>query len=370
MTSDIIKFIVYSDIHYDRLGARCITIDDCFKIEKLIQNRIQEGGFDFSIFCGDRFLKRDPEDEVKTKSDASLLGYTNIGDKPHYTLIGNHDWIDNTKGWHTSNSLKYNGLLKSYIMSSPITFEVEGVNAAIHALPSGFKIDMSNYNINEDFLNIFVFHDMIKGCKLDDNGKVVSESGMSLREIDRPEFDVVFGGDIHIPQRLSFKNTQGGYVGAVLQRTRADSNHERGWMEVTAEKVNGKWNLDMYFVPVRSFFIKYNFIVDNNTTYEDIQINEESVEDMCCEIELIGNKEDVDRIANDPRWKNYETFLNIRSINIIRKYNIEQQEVIVDMSNSNTVSSDLSLYLNSGFVNVDGIFKNKLSDIIETLKRS
>jgi len=66
--SNQIKFIIYSDIHYDRLGARCVTIEDCEAVERAVHTRFVEGNFDFSVFTGDRFLKREPEDEVKPRA--------------------------------------------------------------------------------------------------------------------------------------------------------------------------------------------------------------------------------------------------------------------------------------------------------------
>ena len=68
---DHFKFLAYSDIHYDRLAAKCITLDDCLKIEKEIQDKLQveDSPYWFSIFGGDRFLRREPEDEIKTRAD-------------------------------------------------------------------------------------------------------------------------------------------------------------------------------------------------------------------------------------------------------------------------------------------------------------
>ena len=122
--SDSLKFIVYSDIHYDRLGAGCITFDDCAKIETAICNRAVELECDFVLFCGDRFLKREPEDEIKTKADRVIYdAYRAFKDNgkftPHYNLIGNHDWTKKSLSWHTSNSLVWNESM--IIMDKPMT---------------------------------------------------------------------------------------------------------------------------------------------------------------------------------------------------------------------------------------------------------
>ncbi len=360
-----VKFIVYSDIHYDRLGARCVTIEDCEEVERAVHNRMN-AGFDFSIFCGDRFLKREPEDEVKTRADKVLRTMLKSRNpRPHFHLVGNHDWVTNSKRWHTSKSLDWEGETP-IVLGSPSTFEYRAgvVKVNIHYLPAGFEMDMSVYKVDSDALNLFIFHDMVMGCMLDDQGKVLAESGIQLKEIDRPEFDLVLGGDVHIPQRLPFKNTMGGYVGAVLQRTRADANCERGWMEVVATRTDGSWDFDIDFVPVRGFFTKFSYEVTEGTTYESIVLDGDVIVDTCCDVELIGSRADVDRIANDPRWKNYEEYYNVRSLNVVRKYKVEQQEAVVDMSESVGVLDDLKIYLDSGFVDTGNITSSRINEMI------
>jgi len=260
------------------------------------------------------------------------------------------------------------------IINKPVTCEYliggntdNPIDILIHSLPAGFEMDMSVYDIDSSALNIFIFHDMVMGCMLDDQGRVLAESGIQLKEIDRPEFDLVLGGDVHIPQRLPFKNTTGGYVGAVLQRTRADANCERGWMEVTATRNKNSWNFDIDFVPVRGFFTKFSYEVTEETAYESITLDESSIVDTCCEVELNGSRTDVDRIANDPRWKNYEEYCGVRSIQITRKYKIEQQEAVVDMSESVGVFDDLKIYLESGFVDIGNLSSGKINEMINTI---
>lgn len=367
--SETIKFLIYSDIHYDRLGARCVTLEDCENIERAVHQRVSEGGFHFSIFCGDRFLKREPEDEVKTRADRVLLeGFNKRSTTPHFHLIGNHDWVNRSKQWHTSESLTgFNGSL--IVLDKPETRSV--YNVGIHTLPSGFDMDMSKYSLDPNNLNIFIFHDMVMGCLLDDEGKVISETGINIHDIDRSEFDLVFGGDVHVPQRLNFKNTTGGYVGAVMQRTRADANQNRGWIEVSAMKgPDENWGFETEFVPVRGFFTKYVFEVDDNTNYEGLPLDDAYIKDTCCSVELVGSRSNVDRIANDARWNNYLEYYGVRSIELLRKYKVEQQEAVVDMSQSSSVVDDLGMYLESGFVDIGSLPKKKIYEIVESFKRS
>ena len=379
-----VKFIVYSDIHYDRLGAKCVTIDDCEGVERAVYKRFEENNpdekhFNFSVFCGDRFLKREPEDEVKTKADVVLIEsmYERIHYKrPHFHLIGNHDWITRSKQWHTSRFFADYLSESNYVwvLSEPKTIKYHmgtndcPVDLRIHALPAGFEMDISVYDIDPKALNLFIFHDMVTGCKLDDEGKVLAESGISLASIDRPEFDLVLSGDIHVPQRLPFKNTRGGYVGAVLQRTRADANCDRGWMEVTATReASGKWDFDIDFVPVRGFFTKFSFQVDANSKYEGLRLDENRIADTHCEVELIGSRADVDRIANDPRWENYNTYYNVRNLMLTRKYKVEKQEAVVDMSESHGVMDDLNMYLDSGFVDIGNLPREGIVGVVNSV---
>ncbi len=369
MTS--IKFIVYSDIHYDRLGARCVTLEDCEAVETAVHKRAVEGGFDFTLFCGDRFLKREPEDEVKTRADSVLFRALELGSK-QFHLIGNHDWVSKSMRWHTSQSLKaYRPDCPICLLYKPETSIFRDLHTgditAIHALPAGFAMDMNLYTIDPSVLNIFVFHDMVQGCKLDDAGKVIAGTGIRLADIDRPEFDVVFGGDIHVPQKLPFRHTIGGYVGAVMQRTRADANQERGWLEVLATKDGNKWNVEMEFSPVRQFFTHTIFDIGSAIRFEDLKLDEVQIKDTAVEVELCGEKCDVDRIAGDRRWQNYIDYYNVRSLEVLRRYKSVQKEAVVDMSMSSSVAEDLKTYLDSGFVDTGTIPKQKLTETLEGL---
>ena len=366
--SKTVKFLVYADIHHaSSAAAHGIFLDDTISIEKELLTRAFEGGFDFTLFVGDRFLKREPEDEVKVRADRLFYElYPNY--VPHYHLIGNHDWTDNTRKWHTAESMK--SLPNVFVMDQAKTYQF-GDNVFIHALPADYALDLGKYITNPDGLNIFVFHDTVNGSYLsEDFDKTINkEKGITSGDIDRPEFDIVFAGDIHIPQTFPLKNTIGGYVGSVLQRNRGDSNRERGWIEVEATRVDGKWEFKTEFVPTRNFFTKVSFKCGPNTKYEDLRIPEEMITNQVVEVRLIGTKENVDRIASDNRWENYETMYLARKLDIFKAYEIEQSEVVVDMSGSNSMLDDLGMYIKSGFVNLGNLQAEKLVDIVRQLNR-
>lgn len=365
--SDTVRFLVYSDIHHDRLAARCITLRDTLAIEQAVHQRVVEGQFQFSVFCGDRFLKREPEDEVKVKADRALADalWERVG-IPHYHLVGNHDWTKNSREWHTSESLR--ALPNLIVLDKPMT--IDGETYAINALPADVPFDMGNYVQYKGRFNLFLFHGIVKGSFMEDDGGRTFQDGIDAHEIDRPEWDFVCAGDLHVPQQLPFQNTRGGYVGSVLQRTRADADRQRGWLEVTATRKGGGWEVHTDFVPTRNFFHRETWEVGPETQYSDIQIDDALVNDVAVEVRLVGKRADVDRVADDNRWKNYTDILMARSVEIIRDYQVEQNEAVVDMSASQSILDDLELYLKSGFADIGNLSRSKLFETLQRIQES
>ena len=366
------KFIVYADIHHDEYAAKCLTLQDTLEVERQIFARSAEGNFDFLLFVGDRFLKREPKDEVKVLADQVILEglarqKENFG---YFHLVGNHDRVDNTLHWHTAQALSRQikkGSILPGIMETPGTYLQPSLPIRVHALPAGYKFDVSKYEFDPSCLNIFAFHDIVRGATSDEEGKHIFEDGISIEEIDLPKFDIVYAGDIHVPQKFAFKNTKGGYVGAVVQRTRADSNKPRGWLEVEATQENNTWVTKTAFVPTRNFFTRLSFEVDDKTTYSDLvrQIDDIWVADQAVELRLKGNKLNVDRLADTPEWKNYTDVVPSRRFDILREYQTEQTDAVVNLSETHSPREDLELYLGSGFAELGSLSEEKLFSIVE-----
>ena len=356
---EVYKFIVWADTHWDKLAAKCVTLDDAERVERAVFERAISGGFDFTLFAGDRYLKREPDDETKVRADRIIYDLVHQGRIPHYHLIGNHDWVDNSRKWHTSESLKlFNNV---YVMDIPKTYRF--LNVAIHALPADFQMDISKYQL-DGHLNIFVFHDVVKGTYMNEEHTLKFEAGMALEEFDLPQFDIVFAGDIHIRQPFNLQYTRGGYLGSILQRTRADANHERGWTEIVATNDGSGWSFDVKFVPTKNLFTRVSFSVNATTKVDDLHIPSEDIEDQLLEVKLIGEKKDVDRIADDIRWKKLEIEQGARRVELLRAYQAEQSEVVVDLTKSTTPVGDLELYLDSEFSSIGRL---KREDIIGSL---
>lgn len=380
---DTLRFIAYSDIHHDEHAARCLKLSDTLSIEQQVHRRAIDGNFDFTVFCGDRFLKREPHDEVKVQADRALTAALSVphpeqpqGWRPHYHLIGNHDWVDNSRKWHTSESLK--DVFNMILLDIPGPTLSAYLPLTVHALPSGFEFNPDhfkpNLGLDSKFKNVkrfdlFLFHDMVKGSTSNDEGTHTFSSGIDLHDIDLPGFDLVLAGDVHVPQKFNFKNTKGGYVGAVLQRTRADANKFRGWMEVTATWTGTEWVTQTEMVGTRNFFSRYDIQVDKDSTFENLGIDDVWIPDQAVEVKLTGAKEDVDRVADDPRWSNYPDLLNSRAIDVLRDYKSEKDHKVVDMSASHSVVDDFYLYLESGFSEVGTLDKDMLTQLLEEARR-
>jgi len=364
-----VKFISYSDIHYDMLGAKCVTVQDSEEVERAIFKRAKEGKFDFTLFCGDRFLAREPKDEVKVAADKVIYDCVHNGNIPHLVLVGNHDQTTLTRKHHTSESLKFfNNVV---IMDESKTYEAVP-DVFIHALPAEYELDFKNYNLGKrDKLNIFTFHDTVKGSWLDDEGKMSINSGLSLDDLDREDLDLILAGDIHVRQQFKLSKTGGGYLGSVTQRTRADSNIPRGWTEITATRKNTKspWVFDIKFVPTKNLFTRISFGVDKNTEFADLVFDEKDVVNQFVEVKLVGNKSNVDRVADDPGWKKFHKTLKPRRVEVLRSYETEQSNVVVDLSTSTGVLDDLSLYLDSKFASLGNLKADKVADVVRRLKR-
>lgn len=365
---DHIRLIAWADTHWDELGAKCVTIEDSEEVERAIFHRAAEGKFDFTLFAGDRFHKREPHDEVKVRADRVMYDCVHKGSIPHYHLVGNHCWTSDDRRWHTSESLKLFDNIE--IMEESKTYS-HGENVLIHALPADFELDLKNYEFDNDSLNIFIFHDTVRGTYMNEDKTMAFNKGLDVEQFDIPQFNIVLAGDIHVRQKFNLKHTGGGYLGSVTQRNRGDSNQERGWTEITATRQNpsSSWVFDVKFVPTKNLFTRISCGIDDKTQFSDLHFDESDFVDQFVEVKLIGNKANVDRIADDDGWLKLQKQFKPRRIETLRAYETLQSDVAVDLSSSNGVLDDLDLYLKSGFASLGNIDSDKVADFVRRLKR-
>jgi len=358
------RFISWADTHWDKYGAKCVTLADTDKVERDIFQKAYDEQFDFTLFAGDRYLKREPDDETKVRADRIIYDFVHKGNIPHFHLLGNHDYSDNSRRWNTAESLKLFDNVQ--VMDEAKTYRFK--NVLIHALPADFIMDIDKYEIDRDCFNLFVFHDTVRGTYMNEERSMLFESGLGLEAFDLPQFQLVLAGDIHIRQQFPLKNTFGGYLGSVIQRTRADSNTKRGWTEFTITKTWDKWDIGTNFVPTKNLFTRVAFEVNSDTKVEDIILKQDQIEDQFVEIKFSGDKVDVDRISDDSKWKRIEQTYNARRIEILRAYEAAQSEVVVDLTSSTTVLKDLELYLDSSFASIGNLSAESIVEAVRKMK--
>lgn len=230
------RTLSFSDIHYAALYPGGIRCDDVLRVEQQFTDLAVKLKVDVCFFAGDRFLSHTPEDWVRVLADGEQRR-RNILKIPTFSLVGNHDWWGKThvRG-HSNRQAQYVwGDVMDYlvIMDELKTYTHPAVPGLfVHALPAEMEPNNDAYDFSQTGIHVLLFHGCIKGALLDDETNYRSPRGIPLEAIDDPRFNVVLGGDLHIPQRLPFKHTQGGYIGACIQQTRRDRGEMRSFLEV------------------------------------------------------------------------------------------------------------------------------------------
>jgi hypothetical protein len=100
---------------------------------------------------------------------------------------------------------------------------------------------------------------------------------------------------------------------------------------------------------------------------KDLKMDRADVEDQLVEVKLVGEKMHVDRIADDPGWYKLEKEYKARKIEILRAYDAQQSEVVVDLTSSNSSMGDLELYLESAFSSVGALKKEDILGVVQKL---
>lgn len=229
------KILAYSDIHYHSY-TNGLTIDDVVKAETNIINLVQDHDIDVVVFCGDRFVSRNPHYDVLLKATETLdCVLKSIGiDIPFIHLIGNHDQtVKNSIGVNTAEHLSLSGYENLYIFDQTMTVVVptNKGNIAFHAVPAGTESRVTDFSraLCPGIPNVCLYHGMIKNAKYDTD--LLNTDGHDCEFLDNPGFDLVICGDNHRHQALDmFKNTKAWYVGATLQHKWSEAGTKRGYM--------------------------------------------------------------------------------------------------------------------------------------------
>lgn len=255
-----LSLLVYADIHHgDRANGR--RQQDMVDAEEFITNLAIERGVDWVVFAGDAFKHRNPHDEHKTlwlkvRFERSLK-FDEAGIR-QLDVVGNHcRYYKSDNSGHVFSALgTINDAMDSrlhWISSVQETLAPDGA-VVFYTLPAQTEYAPERWDFDTgtmdgtDPIRICVFHGMVESCALNASGTVKASDGIPMKILDRPEFDFVVGGDIHIPQILDFKNTLGGYVGSTVQLDEHDLGEKRGCMIVNFKKGESQPNIE--FIPV------------------------------------------------------------------------------------------------------------------------
>lgn len=364
-----IRFLTYSDPHYSEKN-----LNDVLKVEEQIDEYFLDNGMDFILFLGDRFKSRNPSGPLRDIADG-VLKRRNDKKIPMYLLVGNHDQYDKTGGTNSYGVAKMFEKEMGYItvMDKVQWYYWGDDKVAISSFPSGCEytdIFVSNNKLFpgelEEPFKILAFHALIKETILHLESGYRIKGGMTLKDIDRPEFDIVLGGDNHIPQMFDLEHTVGGYVGSVLQLTKADVGDSRGFLDITLEKGEEP---DVKFV--ESCAPKLIFIEDDAGKYRDwkegVPFDGSDVEGNRLTLTLEGSGNVVDELSRD-KGKLEECLKEAwqaESVGIVFKRRVEFSESVEGMAESRTPEGDLRLYLDSeyGEKSVGELNKNKLYEV-------
>jgi len=264
----MISILAYSDIHFHQY-ANGVTIQDVVEVENQVIQIAKERDPDFIVFCGDRYLSRNPTTETMLTAMKSLWHVANLGIEV-IILVGNHDRA--TKSPYSEHSFGIVPLFRNEMpnvtvldkLGSTTVRTKSGVKVEFHAVPAGHKLGGQELPVDGDAdFRIALFHDIIRGSKYT-NGMVAPE-GVSPALLDREIYDLVLGGDNHQPQDLDFSNTLGLYIGAPLQHNWGDYGSERGCVYATLTDEN----VNVERIPLKyPVFVKEDVVVNSD---DDIQ---------------------------------------------------------------------------------------------------
>lgn len=222
------RLVSYSDLHYHSY-SNGLSLNDVGDVESEIPGIVKAVSADMVVFCGDRFVSRNPHYDVLYKATAVLDSIlNNLDGKPFIYLIGNHDQtVKNHLGSNTAEHLKLSKYPNLHIIDQRGSYTIGGVT--FHAVPAETENAKAEFVMGPG-LNICLYHGMIKNAKYDTG--ILDTNGHDCSFLDDSRFDLVVCGDNHMHQRLDmFNNVEAWYVGATMQHKWAESGTKRGFMQ-------------------------------------------------------------------------------------------------------------------------------------------
>lgn len=352
---------VYSDIHH-HYWQNGLTEDDIIKLEFEVLKLANLYGAKTILFGGDAFQAHNPPSSLRNNVDKAIMAQS--ASYEVIRLVGNHD--REMKSMHSAHAGSHLGLLNTTqsvtVMDTARDYSFPELGLTITAVPAGHGIHTPGPRAF--VFHICVFHDILTGS-VHDNG-MKEAKGVSPDVFDIPGFDLVLGGDNHVPQKIEFKNTRGWYIGAPCQHDWGDSDQDRGFIILTLEShADGVGIVDFNRVSSTSpKFIKKSMMVTNLTDVENVYANDSSLKGNVVKIILQG---DARILANAQKVQLLEKTILARSgarqLKIITESTVTFKELIPAMKDSKTPEDDWKAYVAAGKLDMTGINPDTLIEI-------
>lgn len=309
------RLVAFSDIHYADYSTG-VTVADVASVERAVTDFCLSSGIGVCLFCGDRYLSHEPQDYVRVISDQEQK-YRNDKGIITFSLVGNHDlYAKAPVSGHSNRHLQtvWGEFLPNIVVMDELkTYRHPGApRLAVHAIPACFEWTdglLAAFDFQPGEVNVLVFHDLLKGSVLDHVTEYRAPKGQRIDLIDDARFHVVLGGDVHLPQRLDFKSTRGGYVGAAIQQSRKDRGNARGWLVVDIEGTDGTvMAKTSYIESPAPRFVDLTWDLDAHAgalpTVADIEGSvdgsyEDTTRGNIVDIVLVGSRERLEAVPSD-----------------------------------------------------------------------
>jgi len=242
------RILAFADFHYCQTWP-LLELADFERVGYRICQYAIEHRPDVVLFLGDRFRARQPKDHIRALADRQLREMADIQRRHSgqlVCLVGNHDRYSESVdagNTYTTVGIFRDVLPNVQVIDKPGSYPFSQTRDpwVLHALPAGFQYDASKFLVEPGRgFNVFAFHGLVRGGCFDAKGLVeIDEGVVSLADLDDPRWDVVLGGDVHIPQKFRLTRTTGGYVGATMRLTEADADDWRGFLDVKLHNAHG-----------------------------------------------------------------------------------------------------------------------------------
>jgi DNA repair exonuclease SbcCD nuclease subunit len=344
--------IIYSDIHHHDWDNG-LKESDLLSIEQQVLDEAVKCNADLIINLGDWFQSRNPGNHLRKLVSDCISQKAN--QFKFACLVGNHD--RETKNIDSEHVL-YNHP-NVIVMDECKTYYImtQSNMIALHAIPSGHSIDFNNFDVGLTHINIALFHDvMIGACQ--SNG-IISKFGRSLDLLDSDKFNIVLGGDVHLPQPLQFKNTVGYYIGAPCQHTWGDINQTRGIVKL---HIDDDDKINYAIIPTNTpKFIKHQLVLTDLKQLQNLY--ELDYNNNIVSITIIGERKLLDRIDIEDFIRGIKQEHNPRLVDIILNPLIVVKDSVAGLYQHNSDSEDWSIFVSSGKLNLNNLNPD---DIITT----